>query len=349
MRKYKRFIKKFSERFIVYIVVFVAFVNACFFVPMEVQAQFVGGAETIYFIEDFPGLNYSSSYISGQEDPWYGYFDLSSPWEPSSSRRFTVDVNFVCSSESSSTSLSDGNYFVYSFLLRFWNNVGESSYFDPTVYTDFILINPAPNIDIQMFVGSAWREFNGISTIEYVPITFAGSYSSSHEINRVHLEFDMALRYWGVNAPSISNMYWVVQTQSLQVFDTSQEYSNVLEQIRQNTGETTDAVNNGFNQAMNGYDDSSGNQAVSDFESGVNNYDSAEDNLFNQSESALSGFEFFDFSTYTGITTGLTFVSSLLTSIYNNFGGMQGIGIVLSVMFSVLFMAIVIGLFRYYK
>lgn len=110
-----------------------------------------------------------------------------------------------------------------------------------------------------------------------------------------------------------------------------------------------DDVSQNVQDLVDGYDSSSGNQVASDFESGAASYDQAEDNLFNSADSALTGFKFFDFSTFGTITTGLSFVSGIMTSIYNNFGAMQGLGIVLSVLFSVMFMAIVIGFYRYFK
>lgn len=345
MRKSKRFIKKFSERFIVYIVVFVAFVNACFFMPMQVQAGVLGGAETLMKIDEIDSFG-PYTYVTGQEPNWVIIPNLN--WSNDSKHTFDVRFNIVGSGDSS---FSSGNYFIWTGKMLFWSAsndaVAPHTYLDPTIYTNWTDHNPSPLSDVSFSAGTNSRYEYSNQFGVYQDISLAGSY---HEfLGALSFEFQMSLHFWGVDPPSLSTLYFRLDTQSLHIFDTRQEYEDILEQIEHNTGETTDAVNNGFDQAMNGYDDSTGDQVSSDFESGVNDYDHVEDNLFNTSTGALQGFEFFDFGSFSAVTSGLSFCSSLLTSIYENFGGLNGIGIVISVLFSVLFMAIVIGLFRYYK
>lgn len=292
MRNSKRFIKKFSERFIVYIVVFVAFVNACFFMPMQVQAGVLGGAETLMSIDKIDSFG-PYTYITGQDPNWVPIHGLN--WSNDSKHTFYVRFNIVGSGDSS---FSSGNYFVWTGKMLFWGtnddvSVASQTYLDPTIHTNWTDHNPSPLSDVSFSSGLISRFLEGVQFGVYKDIALSGSY---HEfLGSLSFEFPMTLHFWGVNPPPLNTLNFRLQTQSLQVFDTRQEYENVLEQIEHNTGETTDAVNNGFNQSMNGYDDSAGSQVSSDFETGVNDYDQVEDNLFNTSSGALQGFEFFDF------------------------------------------------------
>ena len=266
MRKSKRFIKKFSERFIVYIVVFVAFVNACFFMPMEVQAAVLGGAETSISLDGSSGEH---CFIISGDGPSQ-FTDVSFPND--THHRFSVDVVVA----GVDTSFSDGDYFEFSFELFLYGAANSDSYLDMTVYTDtFDIINPSvsggyDNDNIN-FTSDYDVDYKNGSTIGVTRrFIVSGYYNRMYHLK---FSFDFDLHYWGVNAPTMINLFGRINSQSLIVRDTSDSYGDVLDQIEQNTGETTDAVNNGFNQSMNGYDDSSGNQISSDFESGVNDYD----------------------------------------------------------------------------
>ena len=334
-----------AKNFYIYVVVFVAFVNACFFMPMEAQAATVGGAESLVNVSSSDFNNSSGiTYVSGQSDKSIVNIGWSNDTRHILSLRFRVsgvDVDFA-----------NGNYFLYTARCFFWsnNNVSSHSYLDRTVYPDtFSVLDPNPAPGITFSTGSfvtynqpQWDEFGGSFLI-----AVAGDYN--YILDPLDFSFDMRLHYWGVDAPKITSLGFRLDSQSLVVVDTRSQAQDILEQIENNTGETTDAVINGFNQAMNGYNDSAGSQVASDLGNSASGYEQAEGNLFQGSESSLSGFEFFDFSGYTGITTGLSFVSTMMQSIYSNLGGMSGIGIVISVLFSVMFLAIVIGLYRYFK
>lgn len=109
-----------------------------------------------------------------------------------------------------------------------------------------------------------------------------------------------------------------------------------------------DTVSKGFNDVMNGFDSSSGNQSHSRFQNGVAEYESAEGSLFTSAKSGMDGYTFFDFSSIPAMLTGMSFVTSIMTSIFNSMGGSSGAGIVLSVLFSVMLVAMAIGLYRYF-
>lgn len=337
-----------AKKLYVYVVVFVAFVNACFFMPMQVQAANVGGAEFICTIDNLG--DYPPYFDISTSPPGIETIELTkTPWVPSTDTLHSFTLNFNGTGIGDS-SFSNGNHFIYYCQVLFWNRSTSSGsqYLDVTYYPQSLdVIDPAPNFDITLTTGSTSRLTDDGYYGTYINFWLAGDYNY---ISGITFEFDIALKYWGYPVPpNLTALNFRINTQSLTVYDDSEVYNDVLHDIEQNTQATTDAVNNGFNQAMNGYNDSAGNQVASDFGNSASGYEQAEDNLFQGSESSLSGFQFFDFSGYTGITTGLSFVSSMLVSIYNNFGGMSGIGIVISVLFSVMFLAIVIGLYRYFK
>ena len=95
-----------SKKFYIYVVVFVAFVNACFFMPMDVQAGVLGGAETLMSIDGIDSYG-PYTYITGQEPNWTSIPGLN--WSNDSKHTFDVRFNIVGSGDSS---LSSGNYFV---------------------------------------------------------------------------------------------------------------------------------------------------------------------------------------------------------------------------------------------
>lgn len=165
----------------------------------------------------------------------------------------------------------------------------------------------------------------------------------------LHFNFDINLHYWGVNASDLTSLYCRIESQSLIVRDSSSVYGDVLDRIEGNTENTVDAITDGFNDSINGYDDSAGSQVASDLDNSASGYESVEDSIFTSSKSSLEGFEFFDFNSIPAVVTGLSFITTTATAIFDAMGGASGAGIVLSVLFAVMFVSIVIGLYRYFK
>lgn len=156
-------------------------------------------------------------------------------------------------------------------------------------------------------------------------ITFTG-YS---EFSRSNMGFDVVFKFSNLGAPLAQGITF---SGHLTYYPSSEK----------------DTVAKGFNDVMNGFDSSSGNQSHSKFENGVAEYESAEGSLFSSAQSGMDGYTFFDFSSIPAMLTGLTFVTSIMTSIFNSMGGASGAGIVLSVLFSVMLVAMAIGLYRYF-
>lgn len=115
------------------------------------------------------------------------------------------------------------------------------------------------------------------------------------------------------------------------------------------TGDTQNHIANQTDQLTHGYDPSVGNDSNNKFSGGAGNFQNAENNLFQSASDGLKDFKFFDLNSIPAVVTGLSFVASLMTSIFGAMGGMSGAGIVLSVLYCVVFVTIIIGLRRYYN
>ena len=335
MRKCKRFIKKFSERFIVYIVVFLAFVNACFFMPMEVQAA------DSFSISDYVDVAFDGKLI------YSGYSDFAV------SDSFSITRPGSVSSGTSSGSNYNTSYYDFYIPLQFRVYIPPSfstAHLSGTFDLDFLLY-----LDNVGSSGFSWVDLDIYSVDAPSGVRVSG-YPSSVSFNNGYVygkHMWLVINFDNVNFNSYFSFNCYLHVVASQTFNVNPSGLFYLKnpQLTKESGFITSgySISSDDEGIVNGYDDSAGNQVSSDFESGVNDYDQVEDNLFNTSTGALQGFEFFDFGSFSAVTSGLSFCSSLLTSIYENFGGLNGIGIVISVLFSVLFMAIVIGLFRYYK
>lgn len=115
------------------------------------------------------------------------------------------------------------------------------------------------------------------------------------------------------------------------------------------SGDTQNHIANQTDQLTNGYDDSKGNQVNSDLSTGLNDYESAENSLFATATTGMKDFTFFDFESVPAMITGMSFIGSIMGSWFNQAGGASGVGIVLSILFSVILVAMVLGLYRWYQ
>lgn len=100
---------------------------------------------------------------------------------------------------------------------------------------------------------------------------------------------------------------------------------------------------------VDGYDTSAGSSAQSALDTSLSGADQQSTSLFTSASSTLSGFSFTDISAFSAVASGLSFVSSTMTSVYEALGGVNGAGIVLSVGCSVLFVSFVIGAYKFYS
>lgn len=116
------------------------------------------------------------------------------------------------------------------------------------------------------------------------------------------------------------------------------------------SGDTQNHIANQTDQLTNGYDSSAGDSMNESFSASLTEYQTSEDSLFSAAQSGLDSFTFIDFTSYPALVTAMSFVTSMMTSIFIAMGGETGpVGIVLSVLFSVMLVSMVIGLYRYFQ
>lgn len=129
----------------------------------------------------------------------------------------------------------------------------------------------------------------------------------------------------------------------------TQEMQNQTQELQNQTQEMQNQTNE-LQNLQNGFDSSAGDSMNDDFSASLNSYETSQDSLFNAAQSGLSGFTFVDFSSYPALVTSMSFVTSMITSVFGAMGGESGpVGIVLSVLFSVMLVSMAIGLYRYFS
>ena len=336
MRRTKRFIRKVAKKFFVYVVAFVALVNACFCFPMNVQAS-----GTIMTMTDF--LFYSQIFANGHKVKSNNSSSLSSATDNIPATSYGGSIP--------STGLPSSRVAVFDYPITVYMH-GD---FLDSVYDENNFLHFSGSLDFQFDITCSEGASSTLSVssidVESASDGVVSSFYNTSAISGGRSVYAL-LNFNDYTFHKSDYLYFNITLHCTVVGNSNSNSFNITFTPRafSGYGDVYPGPGAGSDSELAyGYDDSAGNQVFSDFESGVNDYDQAEDNLFNTSTGALQGFEFFDFGSFSAVTSGLSFCSSLLTSIYENFGGLNGIGIVISVLFSVLFMAIVIGLFRYYK
>lgn len=100
---------------------------------------------------------------------------------------------------------------------------------------------------------------------------------------------------------------------------------------------------------VGGYDASAGNASQSKLDTSLSESEAKQDSLFTSASDTLSGFALSDISTMPKVVAGLSFVSSVMTSVYDALGGINGAGIVLAVGCSILFVSLSVGAYKFYS
>ena len=127
---------------------------------------------------------------------------------------------------------------------------------------------------------------------------------------------------------------------------TKEQYNSTTASVEKQTQE----LKTQMNDLKNGFDSSAGQSMNESFAASVNDYQTTEESLFSSAQSGLDSFTFVDFSSYPALVTSMSFVTSMMNAVYGAMGGETGpIGIVLSVLFSVMLVSMVIGLYRFYQ
>lgn len=122
--------------------------------------------------------------------------------------------------------------------------------------------------------------------------------------------------------------------------------ASVLEDIRDNTGATTDAINDQTQQVTEGYDNSqttNDNQQLAD---AMQDYDNSQSAAVGDSTGYIDDVSFFDPSSSSQVMSGITLTGSFLQSLFENLGQW---GAVVMVSLSLTFGLMLVGWFKFRK
>lgn len=197
---------------------------------------------------------------------------------------------------------------------------------------------------------SAWVQTdNSVQTIHYAPffnfeasvindyhIDETGDYLPSYNINCKY-----KVTYVGYKTKSDYESAMSEISGKLDNIDSS--INGASSEIQENMQAQTDKI-------TSGYDSSGGSDMNDQFSSSVGSYEDASDSLFESASSGLDSFSFANIASYSAIVASLSFVQTVMASIFTAVGGESGpYGVILSVLFSVVLVSLLIGLYRYYQ
>lgn len=350
MRKSRHFIKNLVKKINIYVVVFVALVNAFFYCP-EVQAA-VDSSD--YSIRVYEGVETSGTPVISIDSPsltgGYAYNKSPSSGTYSPTLAFSID----------SPDFLSGNYFEFEFEVYFNINM-TGSVSGTNDYDGFFVMRPVYGTRIP---DSTFNGYYYPSDSTFVKRFYGSTDNLGYSIGSPYI----SLSFSGCESTSTATGYTVILSYCLSgSYDYTDGISFVFEpgvhldgsnygwlmlginfeRLTISGASTSDSEN--LQQLVDGYNDSAGSQAASDLDNSASGYESAEDSIFTSSKFSLDGFEFFDFNSIPAVVTGLSFITTTATAIFDAMGGTSGAGIVLSVLFAVMFVSIVIGLYRYFK
>lgn len=164
------------------------------------------------------------------------------------------------------------------------------------------------------------------------------------------------------NFYDICNTFTVKYTGYKTVADYTAAMSNIQSELEYQTTELESQTvelqsqtsemkkqNSKLDNLTSGYDASAGSVVSTQLQGSVDSYGSMEGTLFDSVSSNLTDFQFFDFASVPAMITGLSFITSIMQSWFSAAGGASGVGIVLSVLFSVMLVSMALGLYRLYQ
>lgn len=195
-----------------------------------------------------------------------------------------------------------------------------------------------------------------------------GQDSDSYQISEFWIESNYSVQYYYLgnlafmhedflSLPSISlnaeyEIYITPYTYSSYMSDDIQNQikGNDLAQTGNDIAQKTqNDMNAGFDDVMNGYDASRGDDLNDELYSNLDWLKYQEDEILGSVNGGLDSFEFAKVPALVGLTASLSFVGTLMTSFFHWMDGMAGVGILLSVLFSVVLASMAIGFYRFYQ
>lgn len=181
---------------------------------------------------------------------------------------------------------------------------------------------------------------NLVNDMRYI---YQGSFSTPVDIASIELDFNPTAYIIPRQYPFTAR----VKVVSVKVWYTQEiTEQDILVDIRNNTAATTDAVNNQTDTLANGYNNSQMNNSNQNLSNSMNEYNSSETQLTDQSVGFIDDVTFFDPTTHMQLLTCVTFASSWLQSLFVSLGDW---GILIMISLSLTFGLMLVGWFKYRK
>ena len=236
------------------------------------------------------------------------------------------------------------------FLLRI-----EDTDQEPSAYAYKISVSTSNTALTRSLVNKAWYLVGTRSDVQDgsadIGLSFFQNAAATHnyfvETNNLPVDIYAGVLFFFVNGENQTAAYDLYSNIKIEYTPYSRtEYNQILDSM----GDINSNISEQSDKLMNGYDSSAGQSMNEDFSASLMEYQTAGDSLFNEAQSGLDGFTFVDFSSYPALVTSMSFVTSMMTSVFGAMGGESGpAGIVLSVLFSVMIVSMAIGLYRFYS
>ena len=204
-----------------------------------------------------------------------------------------------------------------------------------------------PSVSVGDLAGSMAEQFNYNIGLFSIPWSVGESFcfvqgSSLSSVFRLEV-YDYSAHYYEIGGENDVFQPWEgYRTYKFETIDVSVYDMGP-------SGDTQNHIANQTDQLTNGYDDSKGNTVNSELSTGLNDYETAENSLFATATTGMKDFTFFDFESVPAMLTAVTFITSIMGSWFEQAGGASGVGIVLSILFSVMLVSMVLGLYRLYQ
>ena len=194
------------------------------------------------------------------------------------------------------------------------------------------------------FPGFTLTDYN--TSLNVVTTNYVGIDAFDVDITAGH-----TMMHWTVQPSSVFNFYngsTASPQGSIRVYDYNSESVTDID-VEIQTDEMQQATEQQTETMVNGFDNTQGDNVNADLSAGLNEYQTAEDSLFATATTGMKDFTFFDIESVPAMVTGISFITATMTGWFNQAGGASGVGIVLSILFSVMLVAMVLGLYRWYQ
>lgn len=342
MKKIAVIMRKYINRISVLVTVFAVLMTASFYNPASLAAtsnsfiwRVVSPDPSGSWILWNPSEHDLGSYISGASA--YALLSAGAPQNTNTGVEhgiYTYHVSLpfwlwpLSEREPSDTFVADGK-FNLQLLLR------TSSAFSPTPYCGPVSVNGVlpDGVSVSYFYTSGNFTLSNSSNSQLgVQFVFDNVQLGA---NKDHIsftiDFDMSVTFPSGNYDMATTIYYSFTVQD------------------ENMTFTSGFADGSGRDITDGYDASSGNASQSKLDTSLSQSEAKQDSLFTSASDTLSDFALSDISTMPKVVSALSFVSSTMTSIYTALGGINGVGIVLSVGCSILFVSLAVGAYKFYS